>query len=107
MRDLLDVKKLRHAWSIWHEPGHKYQQKDWTWNKNVETTVNIYSLAAQAHFGYPSNREERDPDNGKSRLDLAARYLARKSRDFNNDKQMQFPEAICGWVHTIVRDGPG
>jgi hypothetical protein len=107
MGDLLDVKKLRHAWSIWHETGHKYQQRDWTSDKNVETTVNIYSLYAQAHFGYPSNLEERDPNNGKSRFDLAARYLARKNRNFDNDRQMQFSDEDADsalWVRLVMYD---
>ncbi|WP_352815906.1 M60 family metallopeptidase [Mesorhizobium sp. M0435] len=41
MGDLLDVNKLRQAWSIWHETGHMYQQEDWTLGEIVETTVNI------------------------------------------------------------------
>jgi hypothetical protein len=107
MGDLLDVKKLRHAWSIWHETGHKYQQKDWTSDKTVETTVNIYSLVAEEHFGDPSRLEERDPDSGQSRLDSAARYLTQKSRDFDNDKQMQFTDEggySAVWVRLLMFD---
>ncbi|MER9416072.1 M60 family metallopeptidase [Mesorhizobium sp. M0306] len=89
MGDLLNVKKLRQAWSIWHETGHMYQQQDWTWGEIVETTVNIYSLNAQAHFGHPFRLKERDDSTGKTPLDLAARYLARKTRDFDNEKQMR------------------
>jgi hypothetical protein len=107
MRDLLDVNKLRHAWSIWHETGHMYQQKDWTLTNTVETTVNIYTLAAQAHFGYPSRLKGNDYNDGKSPLDLAAIYLARKSRDFNNDKEMQSAEKDDDralWVRLVMYD---
>ncbi|MER9387278.1 M60 family metallopeptidase [Mesorhizobium sp. M0435] len=47
------------------------------------------SLNAQAHFGHPSRLKERDDSTGKTPLDLAARYLARKTRDFDNEKQMR------------------
>lgn len=87
--DLLVLDKLRHAWSIWHETGHKYQQNDWTWSEVIETTVNIYSLEAQARQGYPSRLKERDPETGKSPFDLAQRYLARKKRDFTDSTQMR------------------
>src|SRR5690606_35254805 len=85
MGDLLDPDMLRNAWSIWRETGHKYQQQDWTWDEVVETTVNIYSLAIQAQFGRSSNLEHVDPDTGKSTLDLAAAYLAKRKRNFNDD----------------------
>lgn len=44
------------GWGIWHEVGHTYQQKAWTWGGLTETTVNIYSLAAERGFGLPDSR---------------------------------------------------
>ncbi|MFC6487250.1 M60 family metallopeptidase [Nitratireductor sp. GCM10026969] len=87
--DLLDPEELRHAWSIWHETGHKYQQWDWTWEDVVETTVNIYSLNAEAHFGELTRLQERDEDTGQTTLEQAEQYLARKTRDFDNAEQMR------------------
>jgi len=102
--DLLVLDKLSHAWSIWHETGHQYQQSDWTWNEVVETTVNIYSLEAQARQGYPSRLRERDTETGKSPLDLAQRYLARKKRDFTDSTQMRLHPDDDGeyWVRLVM-----
>ncbi len=44
MKSLLE---LQDPWGIWHESGHQRQQKPWTWREVVESSVNIYSLAAQ------------------------------------------------------------
>ena len=44
MKSLLE---LQDPWEIWHESGHQRQQKPWTWREVVESSVNIYSLAAQ------------------------------------------------------------
>lgn len=109
MGDLLRLAKLRQAWSIWHETGHKYQQNDWTWDEIVECTVNVYSLWAQAHFGLPSNLETRDPDSGKTRLDLAAAFLARASRDFNDPQQMRASQGSDDelWVRLVMFDQLG
>lgn len=102
--DLLVLDRLRHAWSIWHETGHKYQQNDWTWSEVVETTVNIYSLEAQARQGYPSRLKEHDPETGKSPLDIAQRYLARKKRDFTDSTQMRLHPDDDGeyWVRLVM-----
>jgi len=106
MGDLLDVDKLRHAWAIWHETGHKYQQLEWSWDEIVETTVNIYSLNAQARFGDPSRLKERDSYTGRTTLELAARYLARKTRDFDNAKQMRLHADDDSelWVRLVMFD---
>lgn len=106
MADLLELSKLRQAWSIWHETGHKYQQSDWTWPDVVETTVNIYSLAAQANLGHPSRLAERDGETGKSPLDQARRYLARKYRDFTDARQMRSTPDDDGeyWVRLVMFD---
>ena len=44
------------GWGIWHEVGHTYQQKAWTWGNLTETTVNVYSLASERGFGLPITR---------------------------------------------------
>ncbi|MFD1769773.1 M60 family metallopeptidase [Sphingobacterium suaedae] len=44
------------GWGIWHEVGHTYQQKAWTWGGLTETTVNVYSLACERGFGLPVSR---------------------------------------------------
>ena len=97
--DLLDVNTLRQAWSIWHETGHKYQQSDWTWGEILESTVNLYSLQAQSHFGHSTRLDEQDPDSGKSPRDLAAKYLAREHRDFNDSSQMGDGDV---WVRLVM-----
>lgn len=106
MSDLLNPVKLKHAWSIWHETGHKYQQSDWTWDDVVEVTVNIYSLNAQRHFGYASRLKERDPYTGKNPLQLAAKYLSRKKRDFTNPKHMRLgvDDDSENWVRLVMFD---
>lgn len=97
--DLLVLDKLRRAWSIWHETGHKYQQNDWTWSEVIETTVNIYSLEAQARQGHPSRLKERDPETGESPFDLA-----RKKRDFTDSTQMRLHPDDDGeyWVRLVM-----
>lgn len=103
MGDLLDADTLRKAWSIWHETGHKYQQGDWTWDKVVETTVNIYSLAIQAQFGLPSNLERPDPDTGKTTIDLASAYLSKERRDFNDDAGMRIvDDGDWDWIRLVM-----
>lgn len=44
------------GWGLWHEVGHTYQQKNWTWGNMTETTVNVYSLAVERGFGLPVSR---------------------------------------------------
>ena len=44
------------GWGIWHEIGHTYQQKAWTWGNLTETTVNVYSMASERGFGLPISR---------------------------------------------------
>lgn len=44
------------GWGLWHEFGHTYQQKGWTWGGLTETTVNVYSMAAERGFGLPVSR---------------------------------------------------
>lgn len=102
--DLLVLDKLRHAWSIWHETGHKYQQNDWTWSDVVETTVNLYSLEAQAQQGLPSRLKSRDEETGKAPLDMAKHFLDRKARDFTDSKQMRLEPNSDNeyWVRLVM-----
>lgn len=52
----------RDGWGPWHESGHQHQLDPFTWTNMVETTVNIYSLAAQEKlFGRASRLDERYP----------------------------------------------
>lgn len=44
------------GWGIWHEVGHTYQQKAWTWENMGETTVNVYALAVERKFGLAQSR---------------------------------------------------
>ncbi|MDF2517079.1 MAG: hypothetical protein K0R59_2375 [Sphingobacterium sp.] len=76
------------GWGIWHEVGHTYQQKAWTWNNLTETTVNVYSLACERGFGLPVSRVT--ANNAWPKLDT---YLQKPitERDFNlgdNDLKM-------------------
>ncbi|MCM3492510.1 M60 family metallopeptidase [Paenibacillus lactis] len=53
--NLLDIDYLRSsAWGFWHELGHEYQQRTWTWGDVGEVTVNIFSLYTQERYGNPS-----------------------------------------------------
>ncbi|MCL6266907.1 M60 family metallopeptidase [Flagellimonas myxillae] len=57
---VLDINKLKNdGWGPWHELGHQHQLGNLTWDQVVEVTVNIYSLAAERHFGHES-RLQRD-----------------------------------------------
>ncbi|MEF3303203.1 M60 family metallopeptidase [Paenibacillus sp. GYB003] len=52
---LLDANYVRSgAWGFWHELGHEYQQRTWTWGDVSEVTVNIFSLFIQEKFGNAS-----------------------------------------------------
>ncbi|WP_433854556.1 M60 family metallopeptidase [Streptomyces kronopolitis] len=47
---MLTVAGLKGAWGVWHELGHMQQQASWTPKALTETSVNVYSLAAQRSF---------------------------------------------------------
>ncbi len=46
-RALQRLLKTNEGWGIWHESGHQRQQTPWKWGAVVESSVNIYALAAQ------------------------------------------------------------
>ena len=39
--------KTNNGWGVWHESGHQRQQDAWRWDSVIESSVNIYSMAAQ------------------------------------------------------------
>lgn len=71
-------------WGIWHESGHQRQQTPWKWESVTESTVNIYSLAAQKETtGSLSNMNRFYPQ--------MRTYLKSENNDFeaqNNDIKM-------------------
>lgn len=76
------------GWGIWHEVGHTYQQKAWTWGNLTETTVNVYSLASERGFGLPISRVT--ANNAWPKLDAYFQQPITE-RDFNagsNDLKM-------------------
>ncbi|WP_409345635.1 M60 family metallopeptidase [Paenibacillus sp. MBLB4367] len=73
--ELLDIDYIRHrAWGFWHELGHEFQQRPWTWGSVGEVTVNILSLYVQERFGNVSNLLTKDSD-GMDVYDKALAYL--------------------------------
>jgi hypothetical protein len=77
---ILDPELLvQDGWGPWHELGHTYQQRAWTWNAVVEVTVNIYSLAVQRAFAQESRMSEHWAE--------VEAYLALPdaNRDYNSD----------------------
>ncbi|EJF48097.1 hypothetical protein YS9_3344 [Enterococcus sp. C1] len=76
--------KMDNGWGIWHESGHQRQQSPWRWGSVVESTVNIYSMAAQREItGQMSALDKYYPQMFD--------YLNSTKRDFekqNNDLKM-------------------
>lgn len=80
---ILNPESIRNdGWGPWHEIGHMHQMSAWTWSTVVETTVNIYSLAVEKHFGINPSRYKRD-----NRWEQVKTYLSLpdESRDFNGE----------------------
>jgi hypothetical protein len=99
-QDLLTDMTRSVPWALWHESGHIYQQSDWTWDNATEVTVNIYSLHAQQRFGLPSRLDSVDEGTGRNTWDEAARYLARKKRNFLDDAS--FAEDTQDFVRLVM-----
>lgn len=77
---------MKDPWGISHELGHHHQQLNWRWESVAETTVNIYSLAAERALKIsPNNLQKRDDWNL-----LVRPYLARDNtgKNFNDDTQI-------------------
>ncbi|MGS2738417.1 M60 family metallopeptidase [Sinomicrobium sp. M5D2P17] len=68
------------GWGPWHEAGHVHQQAAWTWSAVVESTVNIYALAAEREFGLSPSRVSTNNEWPAVETFLA---LPDEDRDFN------------------------
>ncbi|WP_207695924.1 hypothetical protein DOK67_0001075 [Enterococcus sp. DIV0212c] len=72
------------GWGIWHESGHQRQQSPWKWGSVTESTVNIYSMAAQKEItGQVIAMDQYYPQ--------MYAYLESENKDFekqNNDLKM-------------------
>ncbi|MCL8000473.1 M60 family metallopeptidase [Brucella sp. 21LCYQ03] len=79
--DLTDPARLEKAWGIWHELGHTYQQKSWTWEGVDEVTVNLFSLYVQEKKGQLSRLSIPNDDGKTPRLE-AIEYVKKGSGDF-------------------------
>lgn len=78
---ILDPLSIRQdGWGPWHEIGHMHQMKAWTWSEIVETTVNLYSLKTEKHFGISPSRLNRE-----NKWEEIKTYLsqAEDTKDFN------------------------
>lgn len=78
---ILNPESLRKdGWGPWHEIGHMHQMSAWTWSGVVETTVNLYSLAVEKHFGVSPSRFKRE-----NRWQQVQSYLSQtnEQKDFN------------------------
>lgn len=76
--------KTGNGWGIWHESGHQRQQHPWKWSSVTESTVNIYSMAAQREITGSVNALDKYYPQMYT-------YLNSKNKDFekqNNDLKM-------------------
>ncbi|MFP7306469.1 M60 family metallopeptidase [Enterococcus faecalis] len=75
---------IDNGWGIWHESGHQRQQSPWKWGSVTESTVNIYSMAAQKEItGQVTAMDKYYPQ--------MYTYLESENKDFekqNNDLKM-------------------
>ncbi|NLN29284.1 MAG: hypothetical protein GX161_13775, partial [Firmicutes bacterium] len=65
-----------YGWGPWHEFGHTYQQRPWTWSGMGEVTNNIYALSVARDFGW---REVMFVEGAYER---AFRYLRQPNKSF-------------------------
>ena len=105
--DLVRPDYLKRKWAIWHETGHTYQQRDWTWDAITESSVNLYSLTAQERFGLPNRLDEKEA--GGTKRERGRAFLAKPNRNFEDDKQ--FSDDDRAWVRLVpleqLREGLG
>lgn len=66
------------GWGPWHELGHHYQMPAWTFDGDVETTVNLTSLYVQRALGGTSRME------ADSRWDDIATFLKNKGKKYED-----------------------
>ncbi|WP_019209837.1 M60 family metallopeptidase [Yersinia massiliensis] len=55
--EVITTELLKKAWGPWHELGHHYQMRAWTFDNDGETTVNLTSLYVQRALGETSRLE--------------------------------------------------
>ncbi|MGL1934254.1 MAG: M60 family metallopeptidase [Fibrobacterales bacterium] len=77
------------AWGMWHEYGHQLQMRSWTWEDQVEVTVNITSAHIEKLLGNDS-RFERD-----NHYDTVFEHFNKSTRNYHDLKL--FPRAIMFW----------
>ncbi len=69
-------------WGYWHETGHTYQQRSWTWSAIVEIQVNMFSLYVQEKFGLPSKLNNKEGKNKVSSFEMARAYIADPGKNY-------------------------
>lgn len=84
---LLRLLNIDNGWGIWHESGHQRQQSPWKWSSVTESSVNIYSMAAQKEItGQVTAMDQYYPQMHT--------YLESENKDFekqnNNLKMVMF-----------------
>ncbi|MBF1996294.1 hypothetical protein HW114_12785, partial [Serratia symbiotica] len=58
MEEVVNNHMLRtNSWGPWHELGHHFQMRTYTWDGMVEVSVNLTSLYVQRELGNPSRLE--------------------------------------------------
>ncbi len=76
------TRDLDTEWGYWHETGHTYQQRSWTFSSIVEIQVNMYSLYVQEKFGLPSKLNNKEGSNSVSSFEMARRYIANPNKNY-------------------------
>ena len=76
------TRDLGTEWGYWHETGHTYQQRSWTFSSIVEIQVNMFSLYVQEKFGLPSKLNEKEYGNPVSSFEMARRYIANPNKNY-------------------------
>ena len=76
------TEKLDKEWGIWHETGHTYQQRSWTFGSITEISVNIFSLYVQEKFGLPSRLNTMMSGDKAKPFDSARNYLANPDKNY-------------------------
>ncbi|TJZ62318.1 hypothetical protein FAZ15_07375 [Sphingobacterium olei] len=72
------------GWGPWHEIGHMFQQQTWKWGSMGETTVNVYTLAAERAMNIPVNQRRLIVDNVYNNVILPFFAVNESSRNFEN-----------------------
>ncbi|MGF7483994.1 M60 family metallopeptidase [Providencia sp. SP181] len=85
-KDLTEPYKLSTEWAIWHEIGHTYQQRSWTWDSLTEISVNLFSLYVQEKMGQPSRLSEKD-ENGFSMRDKSMTYRSLPIKNYLHESE--------------------